>query len=140
MAFAPSPIVTQKHGTDYQTPSLTAIDAAVMQAATKGDVERRNALMTLRVTLRSRTSSARSRPPQPTEGQAMAPGARSAAAPASRTMRGPAPTARRDQPQYRYAGDGRFLPVNDAARAECECWNRWADEVNARTTGRSIVQ
>jgi len=37
-----------------------------------------------------------------------------------------------DQPAYRYAGDGRFLPANAAARAECAAWNRWATEVNGR--------
>jgi hypothetical protein len=41
-----------------------------------------------------------------------------------------------DRPQYRYASDGRFLPANAAARAECERWNAWASEVNGRAARR----
>lgn len=45
-----------------------------------------------------------------------------------------------DCPQYRYAGGGRFLPANDAAREECRRWNQYADGWNARTASRSISQ
>ncbi len=38
-----------------------------------------------------------------------------------------------EQPAYRYAGDGRFLPANQSAIDECAAWNRWADTINART-------
>ncbi len=41
-----------------------------------------------------------------------------------------------DEPAYRYAGDGRFLPANAAAHAECAAWNRWATEVNGRAARR----
>ncbi len=51
MTLAPTPSVTQDDATSCQTPSLAVIDAAIMQAATVGDVERRHALMALRVTV-----------------------------------------------------------------------------------------
>ncbi len=41
-----------------------------------------------------------------------------------------------DEPQYHYAGAGRWLPANAAAHAECAAWNRWASEVNARAARR----
>ncbi len=41
-----------------------------------------------------------------------------------------------DEPQYRYAGAGRWLPANAAAHAECAAWNRWATEVNGRAARR----
>ncbi len=44
-----------------------------------------------------------------------------------------------DRPAYRYAGEGRFLPHNQAALDECAAWNTFADRWNARTT-RSAVQ
>jgi len=43
-----------------------------------------------------------------------------------------------DCPAYRYAGEGRFLPANDAARLECARWNAYADTMNARTAARSL--
>ncbi len=57
------------------------------------------------------------------------------APPRARPMQGEGATAAliADQPQYRYAGDGRFLPANEAARQECAAWNAWAAQVNART-------
>ncbi len=39
-----------------------------------------------------------------------------------------------EQPAYRYAGHGRFLPANDAAYEECRRFNAWVDEVNARAS------
>jgi len=44
-----------------------------------------------------------------------------------------------DQPAYRYAGDGRFPPTNQAARQECAAWNAWAAQVNARTARGSVT-
>jgi len=41
-----------------------------------------------------------------------------------------------DEPQYRYAGAGRWLPANAAAHTECAAFNRWASEVNARAARR----
>jgi len=41
-----------------------------------------------------------------------------------------------DEPAYRYAGAGRWLPANAAAHAECAAFNRWASEVNARAARR----
>ncbi len=43
------------------------------------------------------------------------------------------------EPQYRPAGDGRWLPANRAAREECAAWNAWADRVNARTLARLMI-
>jgi len=43
-----------------------------------------------------------------------------------------------DCPAYRYAGEGRFLPANDAAHEECARWNDFADRWNARTAARSL--
>ncbi len=51
----------------------------------------------------------------------------------------PAPRAV-DAPQYRYAGEGRFLPANQAAIEECRRWNQYADGWNAHTVSRSISQ
>ncbi len=53
--------------------------------------------------------------------------------PRSRRVVQLAATVRPDRPEYRYVGGGRFLPANSAARAECAAFNRWVDEVNART-------
>jgi len=47
---------------------------------------------------------------------------------------GPGATRTSDRPQYHHVGGGRFLPANEAAHVECERWNAWADEVNARAT------
>ncbi len=44
-----------------------------------------------------------------------------------------------NQPQYTYAGEGRWLPANQEALDECAAWNRWADTINVRTA-RSAVQ
>jgi len=44
-----------------------------------------------------------------------------------------------ERPQYTYAGDGRWLPANQAAHDECRRWNAYADRWNARAT-RSAVQ
>ncbi len=46
---------------------------------------------------------------------------------------GPPASLADDQPRYAYAGNGAFLPANDAALEECRRFNAWADEVNART-------
>jgi len=40
-----------------------------------------------------------------------------------------------EQPAYRMAADGRFLPANAAAIEECRRFNAWVDEVNARARG-----
>jgi len=48
---------------------------------------------------------------------------------------GPAVPVADDQPTYRYAGDGRFLPDNQAAIEECRRFNAWVDEVNVRSSG-----
>lgn len=48
-----------------------------------------------------------------------------------------AATGQRETPQYRPAGNGRMVPVNDAARAECAAWNAYADTWNARTAARA---
>lgn len=46
-----------------------------------------------------------------------------------------------EQPAYRYAGEGRFLPANQSALDECAAWNTFADRWNARTAAtRSAVQ
>ena len=45
---------------------------------------------------------------------------------------GPAATFADGQPRYAYAGEGRFLPDNQAAIEECRCFNAWVEEVNAR--------
>ncbi len=72
--------------------------------------------------------------------RALSPIATAIAAPprAPRPMQGEGTAAMliADEPAYRYAGAGRFLPANDAARAECERWNTWATVVNARTARR----
>lgn len=52
---------------------------------------------------------------------------------ATTDRRAPVPVQSADQPQYTYAGGGRFLPANDAAHLECARWNAFADRVNART-------
>ncbi len=44
-----------------------------------------------------------------------------------------------ERPQYRYAGDGRFLPANEAAREECRRWNHYAASWNARTAHHSVA-
>jgi len=51
LTLAPESRVTQDDAAGAQTPSLAVIDAAIMQAATVGDAEHRNALMALRVTV-----------------------------------------------------------------------------------------
>ncbi len=43
-----------------------------------------------------------------------------------------------ERPAYRYAGDGRFLPDNEAAHEEVRRWNTYADLWNARTAARSL--
>jgi len=72
--------------------------------------------------------------------RALSPTANAIAAPprASVVMQGEGTAAMRvaDEPQYRYAGAGRWLPANAAAHAECAAWNRWATEVNARAARR----
>jgi hypothetical protein len=50
----------------------------------------------------------------------------------------PAAPLAEDRPAYRYAGEGRFLPANDAAHEECRLWNAYADTMNARTARRSL--
>ncbi len=47
--------------------------------------------------------------------------------------RAPAHTSSDERPQYMYAGEGRFLPANDAAHLESARWNAFADRVNTRT-------
>jgi len=42
-------------------------------------------------------------------------------------------TRTNQEPQYRPAGDGRWLPANRAAREECAAWNEYADAWTART-------
>ncbi len=51
---------------------------------------------------------------------------------------GPPASLADDQPRYTYAGNGAFLPANDAAWREVECWNAYADAWNARTASRSV--
>lgn len=48
---------------------------------------------------------------------------------------GPPASLADDQPRYAYAGEGRFLPDNQAAIEECRCFNAWVEEVNARARG-----
>ena len=43
-----------------------------------------------------------------------------------------------DRPAYRYEGNGRFMPANQAAHEECAAWNAYADTMNARTAARSL--
>jgi len=43
-----------------------------------------------------------------------------------------------EAPQYIPVGNGRFVPANDAAYREVECWNAYADAWNARTAARSL--
>jgi len=43
-----------------------------------------------------------------------------------------------ERPSYRYAGEGRFVPANEAAHEECRLWNAYADTMNARTAARSL--
>jgi len=45
-----------------------------------------------------------------------------------------------ERPTYRYAGEGRFLPNNQAAIEECAAWNTFADRWNARTGAGSLRQ
>jgi len=52
----------------------------------------------------------------------------------------PAMSAGDGRPAYRYVGDGRWLPSNQAALDECAAWNTFADRWNARTSTRSAVQ
>jgi len=47
---------------------------------------------------------------------------------------GPPASLADDQPRYAYAGNGTFLPANDAAIEECRRFNAWVDEVNARAS------
>ncbi len=53
---------------------------------------------------------------------------------------GPVAPLADDQPRYAYAGNGTFLPANDAAWREVERWNAYADAWNARTASRSLRQ
>ena len=48
---------------------------------------------------------------------------------------GPVAPLADDQPRYAYAGDGRFLPDNQATFEECRRFNAWVEEVNARARG-----
>ncbi len=50
---------------------------------------------------------------------------------------GPPAALADDQPRYAYAGNGTFLPANDAAIEECRRFNAWVEEVNARAS-RSV--
>jgi len=43
-----------------------------------------------------------------------------------------------EQPAYRMAADGRFLPANAAAHEECRRWNAYADAWNTYTATRSL--
>jgi len=52
----------------------------------------------------------------------------------------PAAPLAKDRPAYRYEGDGRWLPANEAAHEECRLWNAYADTMNARTAARSLRQ
>ena len=46
-----------------------------------------------------------------------------------------------EQPAYRYAGHGAFLPANSAAWREVERWNEYAARVTAQSAAaRSAVQ
>ncbi len=46
-----------------------------------------------------------------------------------------------EQPAYRYAGQGAFLPANAAAWREVNAWNEYAAMINARTAAtRSLRQ
>jgi len=38
-----------------------------------------------------------------------------------------------DRPAYRYEGDGRWLPANEAAHEECRLWNAYAAMITARS-------
>jgi len=54
---------------------------------------------------------------------------------------GAAATLFSDRPQYAYAGEGRWLPANDAARLECAAWNEYATMMTDRSAAaRSAVQ
>jgi len=50
---------------------------------------------------------------------------------------GAAATLFSGQPEYRYAGEGRWLPANQEARDECARWNAYADMMTARSAKRS---
>ncbi len=52
---------------------------------------------------------------------------------------GPPASLADDSPRYAYAGEGRFLPDNQAAIEECRRFNAWVDDVNARAR-RGIAQ
>jgi len=54
-------------------------------------------------------------------------------APASQDA-GAAATLFSGSPEYAYAGEGRWLPANEAAHEECRRFNAWVDEVNARAS------
>ncbi len=46
-----------------------------------------------------------------------------------------------EQPAYRYAGHGAFLPANAAAVKECDDWNTYAAMITTRSAAaRSAVQ
>jgi len=45
-----------------------------------------------------------------------------------------------EEPQYRYAGEGRWLPANNSARDECARWNNYADAWNQRTAARRSLR
>jgi len=44
---------------------------------------------------------------------------------------GAAATLFSGQPEYRYAGEGRWFPANQQAHDECAAWNAFADRWNA---------
>lgn len=70
----------------------------------------------------------------------MSPTTATITAPASQDV-GAAATLFSERPQYAYAGEGRWLPVNDAAHLECERWNVYATMMTARSAAaRSAVQ
>ncbi len=48
---------------------------------------------------------------------------------ASAMLAAPSPE---EQPAYRYAGHGAFLPANQTAIDECQRSNAWVDDVNSR--------
>lgn len=45
-----------------------------------------------------------------------------------------------EQPRYRYAGHGAFLPANAAAVKECDDWNRYAAMITARSAATRSVR
>jgi len=58
--------------------------------------------------------------------------------PAAGTM--PAAPLAEDRPAYRYEGDGRFQPANEAAWREVDAWNEYATMITARSAVRRSEQ